>query len=243
VARTGKLFLDNVTLYATLTQFQRQQLIAEGFPGDRIVVVPNMANHGDASEDGVLGDYVGYAGRISLEKGIPTLLDAARKLPEIPFRAAGSYERMPHLPAQASPNFEFLGHLAPEQLEDFYASSRIIALCSTCFEAFPLMLAEAMLRGKPVVCSRLGGLPEIVEDGVTGLLFDAGNTQDLVEKIRYLWDRPDLCRRMGQAGREKALREYSPERYYHRLMAVYEQALERNREATEASPESRVEES
>ena len=61
--------------------------------------------------------------------------------------------------------------------------------------------------------------------GMTGLLFERGNAADLAKKIRYLWDRPDLCRRMGKTGREKALHEYSPEKCYERLMAVYEKAI------------------
>ncbi len=88
-----------------------------------------------------------------------------------------------------------------------------------------MVLAEAMLHGKPVICSRIGGLPEIVDDGVTGLLFQPGDQRELAEKIRYLWDRPELCRQMGQAGREKALREYSPEKYYQRIMAAYAKAI------------------
>ena len=69
-------------------------------------------------------------------------------------------------------------------------------------------------------------MEEIVEDGITGLLFEQGNADDLAEKIRYLWDNPELCKKMGQAGREKALSQYSPEKYYERLMAVYKKATE-----------------
>ena len=83
-----------------------------------------------------------------------------------------------------------------------------------------------MMQGKPVIASRIGGIPEIVEDGVTGLLFEPGNPDDLAEKIRYLWDNADLCKKMGVAGRQKALTQYSPEKYYQRLMAVYEKAIE-----------------
>ena len=68
-------------------------------------------------------------------------------------------------------------------------------------------------------------VPEIVEDGVTGLLADPGDTRDLADKIRYLWDRPDLCRQMGLAGRGKALREYSSDRYYQNLMTAYDLAI------------------
>jgi len=81
-----------------------------------------------------------------------------------------------------------------------------------------------MSHGKPVVASRVGGLPSIVDDGVTGMLAEPGNASELAEKIRALWEQPELCRTMGEAGRAKALREYSPERYYERLMAAYDRA-------------------
>lgn len=225
VARKRRAFLDNVTMYAALTEFQRQRLIAEGFPAERIAVIPNMAGGDGHAAGGAAGDYVAYAGRISPEKGVTHLLSAARRLSDIAFKAAGGYDRMPHLPGEAPANFEFLGHLGTERLNGFYSQARMLVLPSTWFEGFPMTIAEATVRGKPVVCSRIGGLPEIVDDGATGLLFEPGNAADLAEKIRYLWDRRDLCRRMGEAGREKALREYSPEKYYERLMAVYQRAI------------------
>jgi glycosyltransferase involved in cell wall biosynthesis len=89
------------------------------------------------------------------------------------------------------------------------------------YEGFPMIIVEAMMHGRPVIASNLGGIPEIVEDGVTGLLFEAGNADDLAQKIQYLWDHPDLCRQMGEAGRTKARKEYSPDAYYQRLMEVY----------------------
>ena len=226
VARKWRLFLDNVTLYAALTEFQRQRLIDAGFPADRITVIPNMADGNGIVSAQQLGAYVGYVGRISPEKGIPLLLAAARSLPDVQFKAAGSVGEIEHLVNDAPTNFEFVGHLDREVLEDFYARSRVVVMCSTWFEGFPMVLAEAMLRGKPVICPRIGGLPEIVDEGDTGLLFGPGDAEELGERIQYLWDRPDLCRKMGQAGREKALREYSPARYYERLVAAYGKAIE-----------------
>lgn len=226
VARKFRFFLDNVALYACLTQFQRQRLIADGFPADRIVVVPNMAEDVYATMDlDKTGAYVGYVGRISPEKGTDKLIAAATKLQHIPFQAAGSCDSMPHLPSCAPRNFRFLGLLDKELVPQFVLNSRFIVFCSVCFEGFPMAVVEAMIAGKAVVASRIGGIPEIVDDNVTGLLFEPGNVADLTGKIRYLWDHPSLCRQMGQAGREKARREYSPEKYYERLMAVYEQAI------------------
>ena len=84
-----------------------------------------------------------------------------------------------------------------------------------------------MLHSKPVICSRIGGLPEIVEDGTTGLLFESGNAEKLAEAIRYLWNRPELGYKMGLAGKKKALQEYSPAKYYDRLLSVYKKAIEK----------------
>ncbi len=224
-ARKRRAFLDNVTIYMALTEFQRQQLISEGFPPERIAVVPNMAPTASVETATEVGSYVGFVGRVSPEKGIDILCEAARSVPDAPIRVAGSYEGNEHLTDGAPASLEFLGQLGHNRLNSFYACSRMIVLPSVCYEGFPMILPEAMLHSKPIICSRIGGLGEIVDDGVTGLLFEPGNAEDLAEKIRYLWDRPKLCREMGQAGREKALREYSPEKYYERLMAVYQRAI------------------
>jgi glycosyltransferase involved in cell wall biosynthesis len=225
-ARRRRSFLANVTMYAALTEFQRRILIDEGYPADRIVVVPNMAaGEGIAASD-ALGSYVGFVGRVSPEKGIETLREAARLLPDVPFKIAGDCDPSSGLTRGAPPNVEFLGHLGGKDLSEFYRQARLIVLPSVWYEGFPMILPEAMLHGRPVVASRIGGLPEIVEDGVTGLLSQPGDASDLAAKIRQLWDSPDACRRMGSAGRGKALSQYSPEKYYQLLTAAFARAIE-----------------
>ncbi len=226
IARTRRYFLDNVTIYYAQTEFQRRRLIQEGFPADKVYVVPNMVTSNQVEVGRNLGQYVCFVGRISPEKDISTLMEAAKICPDIQFKIAGAYDRLPQLLEQAPENFELCGYLEGEQLKGFYADSRIFVLCSICYEGFPSVLLEAMLHGKPVICSRIGGLTEIVDDGVTGFLFEPGNADDLTQKIRYLWDRPELCHRMGQAARRKVLQEYSPQKYYKRLMSVYSKAIE-----------------
>ena len=124
----------------------------------------------------------------------------------------------------APSNVKFMGYIDRKEIAVFVHMSRFIILPSIWFEGAPMVIVEAMLHRKPVICSRIGGLPEIVDDGVTGLLVEPGNPDDLADKIRYLWERPNLCIKMGHNGREKALLEYSPEKYYERLMSVYHTA-------------------
>lgn len=227
VARRLGLFRKNVTLFACLTEFQRQRLIAEGYPADRLRVLPNMCPVRTEVQECAAGDgdYAAYVGRISPEKGIEVLLSVAQRLKDVPFRLAGSYDAMPELVDRASANVSFLGNLDGNRLDGFYRQSRFLVLCSRCFEGFPMAIVEAMAHGKPVVAPRIGGIPEIVDDGVTGFLCVPGSAEDLAAKVQYLWANPDLCRRMGRSGREKALREYSPESYYGRLAALYEEAI------------------
>jgi glycosyltransferase involved in cell wall biosynthesis len=200
-------------------------LVEHGFPADRILTVPNSTYLTKLQKESHTGDYIGFIGRISPEKGITVLLAAARKNANIPFKVAGAHERMPHVLKEAPSNIEFLGHISNKRKDLFYRNSRVIILCSVCFESFGNTLIEAMSHGKPVVASRLAGIPEIVDHDTTGLLFETGNADDLTEKIRYLWERPELCHKMGQAGREKVLQEYSPKRYYERVLTVYEKAI------------------
>ena len=226
VARKRHSFLANVTIYAALTEFQRQILIDEGYPADRIMVVPNMATGQGIAASDELGSYVGFVGRVSPEKGVETLRQAARLLPEVPFKVAGDYEPSSGLTQGAPTNLEFLGRLGGQDLSEFYRQARLIVLPSVWYEGFPMILPEAMLHGRPVVASRIGGLSEIVDDGVTGLLSQPGDAADLAGKIRQLWDSPQDCRRMGSAGRDKALAQYSPGKYYQRLMAAFARAIE-----------------
>ncbi len=226
VARWAGFYKRNVNLFLSLTAFQKECLVAEGFPWERIHVLPNMLQKSNARPSQTeSARFVGYVGRISREKGIETLLSAAAGLPHVPFETAGDYSRVVGLKERAPHNITFHGHLNRTALSEFYNACRIIVLCSVCYEGFPIVLAEAMQFGKPVICSRIGGLPEIVDDGVTGLLFEPGNESDLREKIDWLWKRPAVCRRMGEAGRKKAFREYSEERYYERLISFYHRTI------------------
>lgn len=224
VARKMRFYLNNVTCYYAQTEFQKNCLVEEGFSSGEISVIPNMADGVNEGVNSDLGHYIGYAGRISQEKGVSTLLDSAEICSDIPFKLAGDFQKMPDLASHPMSNIELLGHLDKEALNHFYSKCLIFVMPTIWYEGFPNVLLEAMLHVKPVICSNIGGLPEIVEDGKTGLLFEPGDSKDLAEKIRYLYTRPELCREMGQSGRKKVLDEYSPARYYEKLMAVYNKA-------------------
>lgn len=229
VARKMRFFQDNVTLYIVPTQFTKRRLIEAGFQEDRIILLRNMVIARDGPTDASKGRYVAFAGRMSAEKGVDTLLSAAKRLPEIPIQLAGEGPMLARLRKEAPPTANFLGLLEGEAMAAFYRGTRFLVVPSRWFEMCPLVISQAFAHGLPVIASRIGGLGELVDDGVTGFLFEPGNAEDLANKIQLLWNKPALCREMGKLAYTRTIQELGEDVYFGRLMAVYEKAIERNR--------------
>jgi glycosyltransferase involved in cell wall biosynthesis len=228
-ARVLRRYYDHVNHFICLTNFQRNILIKEGLPQDRVSVLTNpveikVAEPSIAMEK----DSVLFVGRVSKEKGITSLFDAARVCSDIPFVVAGNYEAMPEARELAPGNVTLLGALPSQELGALYDKARIFVLPSVWYEGFPTVLLEAMSHGLPVVCSRIGGLPEIVDDGVTGLLYEPGNADELADRIRALWQNPDLCKKLGEAGRQKLKEKYNAEKLLDQIIGVYERVISEN---------------
>lgn len=226
VTRRLGLFLKNVTLYLAISEFLKRRLIAAGVPEDRVVVVPNMIPLPEAGVDAGHGAYAAFAGRASEEKGIPVLLDAARRLPHVPVHIAGHGPLLSTLRQDAPGNAVFPGLMGRDGLTAFYRGARFLVVPSVWYETFGLVAVEAMSHGVPVIAARIGGLQELVTDGVSGLHFAPGDAADLADKMDRLWRDPGLCARMGRAAREEVAAKYSEDVHYAKLMAAYERAIQ-----------------
>jgi glycosyltransferase involved in cell wall biosynthesis len=225
-ARVLRRYYDHVNHFICLSVFQRDLLIKEGLPADRATVLPNPVSISSGMlRENESGGYVAYVGRFSPEKDILTLIESARRLGDLQFKFAGSYYRMPEVIKQKPDNCEFMGQLDSEALAQFYRDARMVVFATRCYEGFPTVLLEAMSHGLPVVCSRIGGLPEIVEDGKTGLLYEPGNAGELADRILMLWSDSALCQKLGEAGRQKVREGYAAESLLDRLLGIYEKVI------------------
>jgi glycosyltransferase involved in cell wall biosynthesis len=110
--------------------------------------------------------------------------------------------------------------------------ARFLVVPSIWYEGFPMTIAEAFACGLPVLCSRLGSLQEIVQDGCTGLHFNPRDTEDLAAKVEWAWSHPGEIREMGHVARREYERKYTPERNYEALLQIYERALRSTRSFT-----------
>jgi glycosyltransferase involved in cell wall biosynthesis len=210
------------------SRFARDKLIQNGFGGNKITVLPHFqrlplqAPPSSAPKAPIL-----YFGRLSPEKGVTDLLQAMKHLPQVQLQIAGDGPQRFELENQARElqlkNVEFTGHVGGEVLQQMIAHSRFTVLPSRAYETLGKTILESYAWGRPVVASDLGSRRELVEQGETGVLFPAGNVQQLGKAIAFLVERPELTAQMGITGRRFVEAQHAPEAHYRALMRLYTQ--------------------
>lgn len=179
------------------SEFMKKQLDTDPLLAGKTVMMHNFIDADAVKEnDGVKKDYVVYFGRFSEEKGTKTLLEACRKLPEIPFVFAGTGPLEDDVNKVS--NVENRGFVTGEALRKLISEARFSVYPSEWYENCPFSVMESQMYATPVLASDLGGAPELVRAGVTGDLFRGGDAQELTEHIKALWDDPELCRKYSE---------------------------------------------
>lgn len=219
---------SKVDRFIALTDFAKGRFIAAGFPADKIAVKPNFVADPGAMDAGAVRSSAVFVGRISQEKGIATLLAAWREL-DIPLRMLGEGPMAADVREAALPNVAPLGARDRESVYEEMQRAAFLVFPSICYEGFPMTFAEAFAHGLPVIASRLGAMAEIIEDGVTGLHFKPGDSDDLVLKVRWANSHPDEMRRMGANARRVYEEKYTSAVNYRQLMDIFERATEVSR--------------
>lgn len=141
-------------------------------------------------------DYVLYFGRFSREKGIDTLLKVCKALPDIPFVFAGTGPLEGEI--AGVPNIKNVGFQRGQALENLIRQARFSVYPSQWYENCPFSVMESQLYGTPVLGADIGGIPELIEVGKTGELFESGNAAQLEKKIRTLWEDRELTDRYSE---------------------------------------------
>lgn len=219
---------DLVDAFVAPCAFMREKLVQGGFPKAKIHVIPQGVDAGTAPPSGEKGNYILFFGRLSPEKGLDTLLEAYQNLaPDADLILAGrgedGYEAF--LRGLVRPAFRdrvrFVGFVQEPELSELVSRALCSVTPSRWPDNAPLSVLESALQGTPVLAAAIGGIPELVEDGVTGRLFSPGSAADLADTLgRMLADRRTLDA-MGRAARERALRRGSLDDHLVRLLALF----------------------
>jgi len=218
---------NRVDLFIALSEFSRRKFIEGGIAEERIALKPNFV-HPDPGPGRAEGDFALFVGRLSIEKGVKVLLDAWRNLPQCPLAVCGDgpmREQVNRFAEARLPGaVRVHGALARQEVFDLMKKARFLVFPSTCYESFPMAIAEAFACGLPVVSTDIGTPAEIVHAGRTGVFFRSGDPQSLAAAVDRLWARPAETRRMGGEARAEFLARYTAEANYARLMEIYSRA-------------------
>ena len=214
--------------FLTPSRFAKEKLVQNGFSPQRITVLPHFQKlPAQAPPNAASNAPILYFGRLSPEKGVADLLHAMKHLPQVQLQIAGDGPQRPELESLARElcltNVKFAGHVGGKVLDYMIASSRFTVLPSRAYETLGKTILESYAWGRPVVASDLGSRRELVDQGETGLLYPAGNVEQLGKAISFLEQRPELTAEMGVSGRRFVEAQHAPEAHYRALMRLYTQ--------------------
>ncbi len=220
-----------VDRFIALTEFGKNKFIEADFPAKKMIVKPNFVEDPLKSEKSTHHNRNGkalFVGRLSPEKGVDILIKAWKNI-HYPLEIAGTGPLFSELKASAPDNVRFLGQLSKDKVISKMMESSFLIMPSICYEGFPLVMVEAFACGLPVVASRLGSMEEIIQDGITGMHFEAGNAEDLAEKINKMFSAPERMIQMGVNARNEYEAKYTPEKNYELLMDIYNHVIEEHK--------------
>ncbi len=220
---------DGIGRYIATSRFAREKFLAGGLPAGKVSVKPNFVSPDPGPGMGER-TFALFVGRLPRVKGLPTLLAAWERLNgRVPLHIIGDGPERAELEEEARrrnlSNVIFRGRLPNAETIAAMQSARFLVFPSEWYENFPVTIAEAFACGTPVLCSRLGSMQEIVEDGWTGLHFNAGDPEDLSQKADYAWNHPGEMARMGEHARHEFEAKYTARNNYLQLMSIYESAI------------------
>ena len=218
-----------VDVFLAPSEFVRDKLVASGFPASRIQVLPHFQALPDDDQLAADEGYLLYFGRLSAEKGVYELIRAMVRLPNTPLIIAGEGPERPRLEAlKKELNLQhvmFAGMVHGDQLQKLIAGCSFSIFPSHAYETLGKSILESYAWGRPVVASDLGSRPELVEHGVTGLLYSDGDREQLAHSIGFLFDRPDLIEKMGVAARQRAKANHDPQQHVDKLLDIYHRLI------------------
>jgi glycosyltransferase involved in cell wall biosynthesis len=208
---------DGVSRFLAVSSFVRAKHVEAGIPSDRISVKPNFA--WPAEPRATFGGSFVYVGRLHVEKGVDTLIEAWRTAPGSLVVVGGGPEA-DRLRAGAPGDVEFTGQVPAARVDTLIRGCRALLVPSRWYEAAPRAILEAFARGVPVVASDLGALPELVQDGVNGLLVPPDDPPAWAEAARRLQN-DDLVRRLGEGARRAWAERFTPKHGLKGLESAY----------------------
>lgn len=212
------------------SKFYRDKMIEFGIRPDKVIYIPNFIESNKIEPCYENQNYFLFVGRLSEEKGLLTLVRAMKKVEGCPLYIVGTGPMEGEVKKAihdfgVSDKIKMLGFKSGEELMNLERNSMFSVIPSEWYENSPYAVLEFMCYGKPTIGSNVAGIPEFVEDGKTGLLFEMGNAEQLGDRINQLIANKDLIIQYGKNAREKVENLNNPIIYLEQLMDIYKSLL------------------
>lgn len=218
-----------VDKYIALTHFVRDKLIQGGLPEEKIVVKPNFVNPDPMPGTGE-GKFALYVGRLSIEKGLDTLMDAWDKLSyPLPLRIVGDgpLSDLVIEKIKDRPHISWLGRKSIHEVHQLMGEASFLIFPSKWYETFGRVAIEAFAKGTPVIASNIGAIAELIEHQKTGLQFQPGDSLDLATQVEWALSHPTKMQQMRSVVRREFEMKYTANANYERLIEIYKLAANR----------------
>lgn len=198
------------------SEFMKTKLDTNPLFANKTIAIHNFIDKVEW-QDNEKKKYVLYFGRFSEEKGIGTLIKVCQQLPDIQFIFAGTgpLENV----INDVPNIKNVGFKKGKELEKLIREACFSIYPSEWYENCPFSVMESQMYGTPVIGANIGGIPELIQAGKTGELFESGNNNSLKLKIQNLWNDKDLCKQYSENCRN--IEFDSIDKYYQKLIKIY----------------------
>ena len=220
---------DNIDVIITPSVFFRNKFIEFGFSPDKIVHIPNFVEVQQYKPNYCSKGYAVYFGRLSREKGVLTLVKAMKGLKNIDLYIAGDGPMKPviekNIEEAGMKNVKLLGFKTGDELAALIQNCYLTVLPSECYENAPMSVLEAMACGKPVIGADIGGIPELVQHGRTGYVFEPKNSQQLSEQLNDLYTNPQKAIDMGLEARRRVEERFGREEHFEKIDGIYNKLL------------------
>lgn len=218
----------DVDAFITPSEFLKNKLVENGFDREKINCIPTFTASKSEVGEPRIGEYGLYFGRITEEKGVETVVQAFELLPDHHVKIMGdptteeAKRLIRYVEEKNLQNIEFVGFKSGVELEEIIKGSRYTLIPSVWYDNLPNTALESFQYSKPVIASNIGSLPELVLDGVNGYLFEAGNADELRNKVLLLAD-DQMVEIMGRASRARLEERFAPKTHYDALMGIFSQ--------------------
>ena len=223
-----KNLLKNVSKFITHTEFTKYEFSKHVIPENKLVIKPNFLNSTNNKIQSISEkNNAIFASRISKEKGILTLIKAFTKI-DINLDALGDGPLFKKVKKYNINNIKLHGNLPRDKVNKFINKSKFLVFPSEWYESFPMTILEAFREGTLVLASNIGSIKSIIKDRFNGILFEPGNTSDLIDKVKWILNNQRECDQIALNANNEFKQKYSSEVNYKQLIDVYEKAIQDN---------------